>query len=354
MSDAILDRLLSQRELTPIQVRAVVTRLIDSRTDDLERAALLVALRAKGETLAEVLTFARELRRRSIRFPGPRHDGAVDLCGSGGARTPSFNIGTVSAFVVRAAGTAVAKHGNRSARGGREGYAGSSDLLEALGLPVTTSIEFARESYRRFHIAFLHAPLYHPATSAVMSVRQGLGISTIFNQLGPLTNPANVPYQVVGCPTTTVAARAAQMLPRLGVRAGIAVVGAEGVDEFSPKGVSNGVFWGRGRTTRRSFRAADLLDSEDRRGSWGPLPAMEAAQETERLLSGGGGARRGGILLTTGAALWVSGRASEMREGVAMAEEALDTGRAGALLTSLQSLAGERPWAEGADDGISR
>jgi anthranilate phosphoribosyltransferase len=344
MSTDILDQLLAQKDLSASQVRAVVARLVDPSTDDLEKAALLVALRAKGESPAEVQAFARELRRRSTAFPGPRADGAVDLCGSGGAKTPSFNIGTVSAFVVRAAGMPVAKHGNRSARGRLRGYAGSSDLLEALGLPVTTSTDFARESYRRFGLTFLHAPLYHTATTAVANVRRGLGIPTIFNQLGPLTNPANVPFQVVGCPEIEVAERVARILPALGVRAGIAVVGDHGTDEFSPTGISHCVLWSRGRRARRRVHASHLLEPEDRRGSWVPLSASAAAEEASRLLAGGGGARRGSILLTSGAALWVSGRAPDLRAGVEHAQVALDSGRAEALLRALQDLATERRW----------
>lgn len=344
MSDPILDRLLSRHDLAPTQVRQLVDRLLDPSTDDLERAALLVALRTKGETDVELGAFARLLRRRAIPFPGPRRDGAVDLCGSGGARTPSFNVGTVSAFVVRAAGVPVAKHGNRSARGSLRGYAGSSDLLEALGLPIVTSRDFPRESYRRHGIAFLHAPLFHTATNAVMAVRRGLGIPTIFNQLGPLTNPAGVPFQVVGCPTPEMALRVARVLPTLGVRQGLAVASAEGADEFSPVGRSSAVLWtARGRS-RREFRAADLLDPDDRRGPWGPLPAGAAADETVRLLAGGGGARRGSVLLTSGAALWVSGRASSLQQGVDRARAALDGGAAESLLGTLQDLAHSRRW----------
>jgi anthranilate phosphoribosyltransferase len=346
VTDVVLERLLAYRELRSSEVRMMVARLVDPATDDLERAALLVALRMKGETPREIRAFAQELRKRSTPFAGPRADGAVDLCGSGGARTPSFNIGTVSAFVVRAAGAPVAKHGNRSARGSMKGYAGSSDLLEALGLPVTTSRDFALASYRQHGIAFLHAPLYHTATSAVMAVRRGLGIPTIFNQLGPLTNPAGVPYQVVGCPEPAVAERVARILPALGVRGGIAVAGNDGTDEFSPTGASTCVIWSRKRRSRRTVRASELLESEERHGPWGPLPAPAAAEETRRLLAGGGGARRGSILLTSGAALWVSGRAKRLEEGIEQARTALDNGSAEGLLQALQELASSRHWSE--------
>jgi anthranilate phosphoribosyltransferase len=347
MNPGILDKLLAQRELTRPEVRGLVARLIDPSVDDLEKAALLVSLRTKGETRSELHAFARELRARSLVFAGPREAGAVDLCGSGGARTPSYNIGTVSAFVVRAAGVPVAKHGNRSARGAAQGYAGSSDLLEALGLPVTSSRDFARESFRRYGIAFLHAPLYHTATNAVISVRRGLGISTIFNQLGPLTSPAAVSYQVVGCPTFSTAERVAEILPDLGVRAGLAVAGEDGADEFSPKGPSRYIVWAHGRRRRKVLRASDLLDPDDRKGNWGPLPAPRAAAEARRLLAGGGGARRGSILLTSGAALWVVGRAPSLSDGVREAERALDSGAAEALLHTLQDLAASRDWSSG-------
>lgn len=344
MSGPVLDRLLAQQDLSPASVRRLVARLVDPATDDLERAALLVALRTKGETVAELQAFARELRRRATPFPGPRRDGAVDLCGSGGAFVPSFNVGTVSAFVVRAAGCPVAKHGNRSARGSQRGYAGSSDLLEALGLPIATSREFPRETYRRFGLAFLHAPLYHTATGAVMAVRRGLGIPTIFNQVGPLTNPAAVRYQVVGCPTPALAERVARVLPALGVRGGLAVASAEGADEFSPHAASTAVVWADGRRRRQVFRSTEFLESEDRRGSWGPLPAAAAADETARILAGGGGARRGSVLLTSGAALWISRRATSFRDGIAQARGALDDGRAEGLLHAMQDLAQSRPW----------
>lgn len=347
MTREILNLLLARRNLTARQVRALVSSLVDPGADDVHRAALLVALRAKGETPEEIRAFARELRRRSNSFPGPRADGAVDLCGSGGATTPSFNVGTVSAFVVRAAGLPVAKHGNRSARGSQMGYAGSSDLLEALDLPVTTSLDFARESYRRYGLAFLHAPLYHTATSAVMPVRRGLGIPTIFNQLGPLTNPANVPFQVVGCPTPQIAERVADVLPSLGVRSGIAVAGGDGTDEFSAKGDSRCVVWMRGTKNHRIVHASDLLEPGDRRGPVAPLPAPEAAEEALRLLAGGGGARRGSVLLTSGAALWISRHAPNLRSGVAQARLALDSGRAEALLRAMQGLAREHPWGTG-------
>lgn len=347
MSRDLLEALLVRRELTSPQIDRLVGVLVDPARPDVERAALLVALRTKGESPREIAAFARALRARAMPFPGPREAGAVDLCGSGGARQPSFNVGTVGAFVVRGAGVPVAKHGNRSARGAEGGYAGSSDLLEALGLPLLTSRAFAAACFRKEGITFLHAPLYHPTTRAVVPVRRSLGIATVFNWIGPLTNPAAVRYQLVGCPDSKVAEQLAEVLPRLGVVRGATVAGTDGTDELSPTHPSHLIYFERGRRRRLRIDPRPLLDPDDRRGAWGPLPARQAADEAERILAGGGGARRGSVLLTSGAALWVRGEVPSLAEGVARATDALDSGQAEAFLGRLRELAGSRTW-EGA------
>jgi anthranilate phosphoribosyltransferase len=331
----MVGRLLEPRALSSSEVRATFDALVAPDATEAERAAILVSLAARRESAEELAEFAREMRRRARPFPLARGDRPLDLCGSGGAPRPSFNVSTVSAFVVAAAGASVVKHGNRSARG----PCGSSDLLEALGLPVTSSEAFARESYRRYRLAFLHAPLFHPATKAVAPVRKLLGIPTIFNRLGPLSNPAHVPYQVVGMPHRNAARLVAAVLPRLGVTRGLAMSSADGCDEFSPRARTAAIAWGDGRSRSLAFRPEAFLPPEDRRGDWGPLAPSEAAAEAERLLAGGGGARRGAVLLTAGAALWVAGRSRSFGDGVDRARSALDDGRAERRLHEMQALA---------------
>ena len=343
MNGEVLPRLLERRPLGPQEVRGTFDEMVSRSTPDTVRAALLVALAARRHPTAEVVAFAREMRRRAVPFRVASSDGAVDLCGSGGAAHPSFNVSTVSAFVVRAAGVSVVKHGNRSRT-----VCGSSDLLDALGLPVFASIPFARASYRRYGLAFLHAPLFHPETRSVAAVRRQLSIPTIFNRLGPLSNPARVRYQVTGAVDLETAARTASMLRSLGVSEGLAMTSDEGCDEFSPRRPTTAVRWGRTRTQRFRVHPETYLDPEDRRGSWGPLPPAAAAEETERILAGGGGARRGSVLLTSGAALWISGRAPDLAAGIEKARDALDQGLAEELLRDLGALAGnysqkERP-----------
>jgi anthranilate phosphoribosyltransferase len=334
MTGPILARLLDPAPLGSPEAGAVFTRLLDPDAPETERAALLVALAARPVSDRELALFAGEMRRRARPFEVPRTDRPIDLCGSGGARTPSFNVSTVSAFVVAAAGTPVVKHGNRSARG----ICGSSDLLEALGLPVVRSLEFSRVSYRRHRLAFLHAPLYHPETAAVAPVRRVLGIPTIFNRLGPLSNPARVPHQVVGAPDLATAEIFSRVLGRLGVGRGMAMTSADGCDEFSPRARTTAFVW-QGRTVRRrTFAPERWLDPEDRHGSFAPLAPDAAAQETERILAGGGGARRGAILLTSAAALWTAGAAPSFARGIRAAEQALDDGGAARRLREMQTL----------------
>lgn len=335
MTGSVVSRLLSPAPLARSEVGRSFAALLAPEATDVERAALLVALAGRSLSDRELALFAREMRRRATPFPIPRGDRPIDLCGSGGARTPSFNVSTLSALVVAAAGSPVVKHGNRSARG----ICGSSDLLEALGLPVTGSREFSRASYRRYRIAFLHAPLYHPATAAVAPVRKLLGLPTIFNRLGPLSNPARVTRQVVGAPDAPTAEIFSKVLVRLGVERGMSMTSDDGCDEFSPRARTTAFLWGGRTVRRRTFDPNRWLGADDRRGPWGPLPPGEAAAEAERLLAGGGGARRGATLLTSGAALWIAGASVSFADGLSRAQEALDDGRAARLLENLQTLA---------------
>ncbi|HXW67245.1 MAG TPA: anthranilate phosphoribosyltransferase [Thermoplasmata archaeon] len=333
-----LRRLLDPRPLSSAEARALFDRLVDDRTSDAERGEILVALAARPSRTEELVAFARAMRRRARPFPVPARDRAIDLCGSGGARRPSYNVSTVSAFVVRAAGLPVAKHGNRS-----RGLCGSSDLLAALGLPVTSTPEFASASYRRYGIAFLHAPLFHPATAAVATARRQLGIPTIFNRLGPLSNPAELRCQVSGTVDVPAAIGTAAALRALGVRRGITMTSDDGCDEFSPRAPTSMVHWDGTRVRRLRLDPQRFLPPEDRRGSWGALPPPAAAEQAERLLAGSGGARRGAVLLTSGAALWVAGRSRDLGSGVVAAERALDGGGAERILEQLRELAGRFP-----------
>lgn len=335
MIDHVLARLRTPRPLSAPDAHGFFDALLAPETTEDDRVALLRAVSSRPETGKELAVLAGELRARARPFPVPPRDQAVDLCGSGGALRMSFNVSTVSAFVVAAAGVPVVKHGNRSARG----PCGSSDLLLALGLPVERSVDFARASYRRFHLAFLHAPLFHPATRVVAAARQVLGTPTVFNRLGPLSNPARVGTQLVGVPSVAATPHFADALRRLGVHRGLAMSSRDGCDELSPREPTDGVRWDRTGSRHLTVLPEKYLEPEERSGAWDALPPAEAADETERILAGGGGARRGAVLLTSGVACWLAGRDPSLARGVVRAREALDGGGAEELLGRLRELA---------------
>ncbi len=340
MNESPLARLLERTELSAEETEGLVELLTVPSTPDSLRAAVLMALEARGSTARELAEFALALRRRARSFPLPRGCAPIDLCGTGGAPRATFNVSTVSAFVVAAAGTPVAKHGNRSARN----PSGSSDLLAALGLPVLTSRDYPEESLRRSGLAFLHAPLFHPATRAVAPVRAALGIPTIFNRIGPLTNPLPLAGQMVGTPSRAAARLVAGALGRLGVPRRLVVTSVDGADEWSPKAATLAFRSAGTKVTHSTIDGPSHLDPEDRKGEWGPLAPTAAAEETERLLAGGPGARRGAVLLTSGAALWMAGASPTLARGVETARDALDGGGAESKLGELRKLAAERAW----------
>ncbi len=332
---------LSRREdLSAEEADGLVAALIEGSLPDPQAGALLTQLSAKGESVEELVRFAAAMRLRATPFLPTLTDRAIDLCGTGGAAIPTFNVSTVSAFVVAAAGVPVAKHGNVSTRG----PCGSSDLLEALGLPIRTSVAFAEESYRRYGLAFLHAPLYHSATREIARIRRSLGTRTIFNLLGPLTNPSSARTQVVGCFSTAYAGQAVAVLRALGVPRSMAIHGLDGTDEPSPTGLSEYVRSREDAPESGQIDPVTLLAPEERAGGWEARTPTESAAEARRILSGGAGSTRGAVLLTAGAALWTIGRAPDLAEGVREAREVLDSGSPQEKMLSLQALSIEREW----------
>ncbi len=331
----LLARLGDPRPLGAAEARRLWDRLTAPSASEAERAVLLYAVSVRRPAPAELAHLAGALRARGRPFRVPAADRPIDLCGSGGAPRASYNVSTVSAFVVAAAGVPVLKHGNRSARG----RSGSSDLLLALGLPIDRRSAFARRCYDRERLAFLHAPLYHPVLARLAPARRAIGAPTVLNRLGPLAHPARPTAQVTGVPTPADTGPTADALRRLGVRRGVTMASADGCDEFSPHRTTQAVFW-EGRSMRRQrIDPARFLTAEERSGSWSALPPAAAAEEAERIFDGGGGARRGSVLLTSGAALWAAGAVPTLADGVDRARTVLDGGGAAAKLAALRTIA---------------
>jgi anthranilate phosphoribosyltransferase len=287
-----------------------------------------VALRMRGETVEELAGFAVAMRQRVLRVEAPA--GAIDVVGTGGDRSGSFNISTAAALVVAAAGVPVAKHGNRAITSA----SGSSDVLEALGILVTQSPQEAADSLREDGFAFLFAPGFHPAMLHAGPTRREIGVRTAFNLIGPLTNPAGVTRLVVGAGDARVAPKLAEVLRLLGTQRAFVVHG-ESIDELPLDG--SGVLYDvrPEGVERRAVEPESVgLGRAPRTALAGGTPAENAAI-VEAVLRGAEGPRRDVVLLNAGAALFVAGRVARLADGLAAAAAAIDSGAARRTLDAL-------------------
>lgn len=321
-----IDRLASGNDLTVAEAESVLEQIMSGNTDEVQTAGFLVALRTKGETVAEIVGLARTMRRFSVKVEVPGVE-LVDTCGTGGDKSHSFNISTTAAFVVAGAEAGVAKHGNRSATS----QCGSADVLEALGANLDVSPEDVARCIREAGIGFMFAPLHHQAMKHVVPVRQALGVRTIFNLLGPLTNPAGAEFQLIGVSDRNYVKVIARALKALGCRHGLVVHGQDGLDEITVCGPTEiaevtsenddvKVFTIEpGDFGLEEASSAELLRGGD---------ARENAEILKSILSGETGVRRDVVLLNAGAALYVAGVASDIRQGVEMAAKSIDSGAA--------------------------
>jgi len=329
---ALLARLLERRDLERDEVAALFGRIMDGEVGEAMIAALLAALATKGESVEEIAGAAEAMRARARRVPHGRPD-AVDTCGTGGDGRGSFNISTAAALVAAAAGVPIAKHGNRAV----SSRSGSADLLAALGLPLEVEPDDAGRQLDAIGIAFLFAPLHHPATRAVVPVRRALGVRTLFNLLGPLTNPAGARRQLVGVFAAERVEPLARVLARLGCDHALVVHGRDGLDEITTTTT----------TLTAEVRGADVTVREIApeefgvgRASLDELAggsAAENAERLERLLAGEPGPLAGIVAANAGAALYVGGRAESLGAGTRSAAELLRSGAAARKLEELRS-----------------
>jgi anthranilate phosphoribosyltransferase len=289
-------------------------------------SGLLVALRMKGETVDEIVGFARAMRAAAakVELNGMDPAALVDTCGTGGDGLHSFNISTASAFVVAGAGAAVAKHGNRSI----SSRCGSADVLEALGARVTLQPAQVARSIEAVGIGFLFAPLIHPAMKHAQPARAELKMRTVFNLLGPLTNPAGAGSQVVGVFDRDLVPLLADALARLGVRRAFVVHGDDGLDEITTTGPTTAREVAGGKVIEHRFKPEDFGIEPARPGDLSGGDAEACAQILRSVLEGEKGPRRDIVVVNAAAALVAAGRAAGFREGAALAAESIDSGRA--------------------------
>ncbi|MGZ6340254.1 MAG: anthranilate phosphoribosyltransferase [Candidatus Limnocylindrales bacterium] len=318
------------RTLSLDEAHGAMGAVMDGQATPSQLAALLVALRMRGETIEELAGFAAAMRDRVLRVVAPQ--GTIDTCGTGGDGSRTFNISTAAALVVAAAGIPVAKHGNRAITSA----SGSADVLEALGVQTDLDPAGAAIALRELGFAFLFAPGFHPAMKHAGPTRREIGVRTAFNLVGPLTNPAGARRQVVGVGDPAAAPRLAAVLRLLGAERALVVHGA-GLDELPLDG--SGVLYdvSPDRVDRREVRAADLgLVAASTAALAGGTPAENAAL-VEAVLGGEQGPRRDVVLLNAAAAFVVAGRASDLAEGIGLGARTIDAGAALGLLGRLRA-----------------
>ena len=332
-----LARLLDRRDLTRAEARDVMDEIMAGNATPTQISGFLVALRVKGETADEIAGCAEAMRGHVLAVR-PERDDLVDTAGTGGDGARTFNISTAAALVAAAAGAGVAKHGNRAV----SSASGSADVLEALGFELEAEPAHIARSIDELGFGFLFAPSHHPAVRHAAPVRKELGARTIFNVLGPLTNPAGARAQVVGVYAAELAPTIARVLAQLGARHAFVVHGAGGIDELSPTGPNLVHEVVDGDVRERSIDPRDFgIGPCDSAQLAGGTPA-ENAGVIRAIFAGANGAKRQAVLLNAAGAIAAGGHARDLREGYALAAEAVDSGAAGERLEALIAHSRER------------
>ena len=325
----LLTQLLEQRSLSEEQAAEVMTEIMEGAASPAQVGGFVVALRAKGETTDEIVGLVRTMRDFSTKVEAGSN--LLDTCGTGGDRSGTFNVSTAAALVCAGAGAKVAKHGNRAA----SSKAGSADVLEALGVKIDLPPEGVRQCIDEAGIGFCFAPLFHPAMRHAASSRRELGIATIFNFLGPLTNPAGATHQALGVSDPTMTERMVETLGRLGSEHVLAFHGHGGLDELALSGPSDVLELKDGSLSRWTIDPEELGLRRAGTDEVAGGDASENAGLVRAVLEGEPGPRRDIVVLNAAAGLVAAGLSPDMQSGLTSASEAVDSG---AALDSLERL----------------
>lgn len=325
----LITKLLKRDDLTAEEAAAAMDVVMRGEAHPAQVAGMLIGLAMKGERPAELVGLARTMRARGVHITAGAV--AVDTCGTGGDRAGTFNISTAAALVVAATGVQVVKHGNRSV----SSHCGSADVLEALGVTVDAPPAVVQRAVDEAGIGFCFAPTFHPAMRHAGDARRALGVPSAFNLLGPLTNPARVPFQIVGVARPELTELMARALQQLGATRAWVVHGADGLDELSTTGYSK-VSECHGDVVRTFYvHPADIGLPKAAPGALTGGNAAHNAGIIRAVLGGEPGPARDVVLLNAGAALLITGQAPSLREGLARAADAIDSGRAADTLAAL-------------------
>ena len=326
----LLEKLQRRQDLTVDEAAAAMDEIMEGRAQPAHIAALLVALAMKGERPSEVVGLAKTMRARATKLARTHHP-VFDTCGTGGDRAHTFNVSTIAALVVGACGVKVAKHGNRSV----SSRCGSADLFEALGVNVAAPPEVVERCLDEAGIAFFFAPTFHPSMRHAAQTRRELGVRTAFNLLGPLTNPAGASRQLVGVPRPELTELVARSLVLLGAERAWVVHGADGLDEISTTGYTKVSECRHGAVNTFYLHPSDVNLRKTAPETLKGGDANENARIAREVLDGATGPARDIVLLNAGASLLIAGAAGTLQDGIALAEAAIDDGRARAALAAL-------------------
>jgi anthranilate phosphoribosyltransferase len=324
---AELSKLIRGEDLTEEEASGAMAEIMRDEATPSQIAGFMVALRMKGETVDEITGMARTVRALATPLDIPDRASLLDVVGTGGDGSASFNISTLSAVVAAAAGARVAKHGNRAA----SSRCGSADVLEALGVKIDLGPDGVAQCIDEAGIAFMFAPLYHPSFRFAGAPRRELGVRTVFNVLGPLCNPAGAGCQALGVPEPGLVRKLADVLGRLGVQRAL-VFHADGLDELSTAGPSQVIELLDGQRREYSLDPDELGLPRGRLEDFKGGIAADNAVIAHQVLAGDKGPRRDIVLLNAAAALRAAGIAGEWKEGAGLAAEAIDSGRAASVL----------------------
>ena len=330
MFTSLLEKLVRHEDLTTEEAAAAMGEVMKGRATPASLAGFLSALVMKGERPAEIVGFAQTMREHAVKLAAPPGD-VFDTCGTGGDRSGTFNISSAAALVVAAAGVKVAKHGNRSV----SSRCGSADVFEQLGVNVAAPAPVVERSLHEANIAFFFAPTFHPSMKHAAPIRRELGIRTAFNLLGPLTNPVGARRQIIGVPRPEIGDLLARALLTLGTERAWVVHGLDGIDEISTTGYTKVLECRDGAITSFYIHPAEFglpkAAAADLQGG----DAVQNAAIVSDVLAGKKGAPRDVVLFNAGAALVVAGRVKNVREGIARAADAIDSGAARATLDAM-------------------
>ena len=317
-----IKQLVNKENLEYETAERVMDEIMSGKASDIQKSAYLAAMSLKGETIEEITASVEGMRKHCVSFPLEMN--TLEIVGTGGDGSDSFNISTTSSFVISAAGVPVAKHGNRAA----SSKCGAADVLEALGININVAPEKSAAILKEIGICFLFAQRYHTAMKHVAPVRKELGIRTMFNVLGPLSNPAKPKMQLMGVYDKKLTEPLAKVLLNLGVNKAMVVYGNDGLDEISMSDATTVCEIKDGKIISYEMAPENFGLKRCRKTDLIGGTPLENAEITKRLLQGERNAKRDAVVLNSAAALYIAGKAASIREGIDLAEQAIDTGTA--------------------------